>query len=259
MAAHEKFKRKMPGRIIGVSVDADGNPAMRMALQTREQHIRREKATSNICTAQVLLAVMAAMYAVYHGPDGLRRIAERIRGSATTLAIGLRRLGHLVVHECFFDTLLVSPQGGSGAGVVDAALQKGINLRLYEDGRVGVALDETVRPRDLDDILSTFAPSGDPGFTAAQLADGAEVEAFPEALARTAPYLEHMVFSRYRSETEMLRYIHRLEAKDLALNISMISLGSCTMKLNATTQMEAVTWPEFGGLHPFAPADQAAG
>jgi glycine dehydrogenase len=259
MAAHDRFRRKMPGRIIGVSVDADGTPALRMALQTREQHIRREKATSNICTAQVLLAVMAGMYAVYHGPDGIREIAERVHGLAATLAEGLRRLGHELVHQVFFDTVRVRTAGITASEVMAAALSRGINLRHFSDGTVGVALDETVRPSDVDDILASFAVAGASVASARELASESQVPGFPEALTRTSPYLEHMVFNRYLSETEMLRYLHRLEAKDLSLNTSMISLGSCTMKLNATTQMEAVTWPEFGALHPFAPKEQAAG
>jgi glycine dehydrogenase len=259
MAAHDTFKRKLPGRIIGVSVDADGNQALRMALQTREQHIRREKATSNICTAQVLLAVMAGMYAVYHGPEGLRRIASRVHGMTTVLADGLRQLGHEVLHDTFFDTIRVRPGGVIASEVMSRALSMGINLRDFGDGTVGVALDETVRPADVDDLFVAFGREQGAEPTAASLAAAADEPAYPQAHARSSPYLEHMVFNLYHSETEMLRYLHRLEAKDLALNTSMISLGSCTMKLNATTQMEAVTWPEFGGLHPFAPLDQAAG
>ncbi len=256
IAAGERFKRKMPGRIIGVSVDAQGRPALRMALQTREQHIRREKATSNICTAQVLLAIMAGMYAVYHGPEGLRRIAARVRSLTATLAEGLRRRGHEVVHGAFFDTLRVRPSGREAAAVMEAARERGINLRSFDDGTVGVALDETVGPDDVDDVLAAFGGEGE---GARSVAAATELPPLPDGLARTSPYLEHPVFNRHHSETEMLRYIHRLETKDLSLNTSMIPLGSCTMKLNATTEMEPVTWPEWSDLHPFAPLNQAGG
>lgn len=259
MAARDEFKRKMPGRIIGVSVDAQGNRALRMALQTREQHIRREKATSNICTAQVLLAVMAGFYGVYHGPEGLRRIATRVHALTSTLAEGVAKLGHTLVHESFFDTLRVRVEGDEGAAVVARALELGINLRLFDDGTVGVALDETVDPDDLDDLFAAFNGGSRPDFSAESIAASSEARAFPQGLARTSGYLEHPVFNSYHSETEMLRYIHRLESKDLSLNTSMIPLGSCTMKLNATSEMVGVTWPEFGGIHPFAPVDQAAG
>jgi len=257
LAAHEDFKRKMPGRIIGVSIDADGNPALRMALQTREQHIRREKATSNICTAQVLLAIMAGMYAVYHGPEGVRAIAQRVHNLAGILAEGLRRLGHQVVHAHFFDTLRVRPEGKTSAQVMKAALDRGINLRDFEDGTVGIALDERALPTDVDDLFSVFGGGGE--VSARALADEEVRVEFPGSLVRTSDYLTHPVFNRYHSETEMLRYIHKLEARDLSLNTSMISLGSCTMKLNATTEMIPVTWPEFSQIHPFAPADQARG
>lgn len=259
MAASERFTRRMPGRIIGVSIDVHGNQALRMALQTREQHIRREKATSNICTAQVLLAVMAAMYAVYHGPKGLRAIAERVRNQTAVLGAGLQRLGHTLAHTGVFDTLRVTPVGRSADDVLEAALSLGINLRDFGDGTVGVALDETVTAADLDDLLRAFNGGEAPGFDAMTLADEVVPEPFAEGLARTSPYLEHPVFNRYHSETEMLRYLHRLESRDLSLNTSMIPLGSCTMKLNATTQMAGITWPEFGALHPFVPADQAEG
>jgi glycine dehydrogenase len=257
LAAREQFKRRMPGRIIGVSVDADGNPALRMALQVREQHIRREKATSNICTAQVLLAIMAGMYAVYHGPKGIRDIAQRIHNLTGILAEGLRRLGHEIVHDLFFDTVRVRPRGSSAATVLQEALRKQINLRDFGDGSVGIALDEAVLPRDVDDLFAVFG--GDGALTAQGLAEeGVRVE-FPGTFVRTSDYLTHPVFNRYHSETEMLRYIHKLEARDLSLNTSMISLGSCTMKLNATTEMVPITWPEFAKLHPFVPADQAKG
>ncbi|MDT8340719.1 MAG: aminomethyl-transferring glycine dehydrogenase [Longimicrobiales bacterium] len=264
MTAREEFTRRMPGRIIGVSVDARGNRALRMALQTREQHIRREKATSNICTAQVLLAIMAGMYGVYHGPAGLRRIARRVHGAAAALARGVEGFGHEVVHAHFFDTLRVRPAGRSAAEVLGAALEVGINLRDFGDGTVGVALDETVSDTDLEDLLRVFGGGAAAGLRLADLAGaGAEGDPssarIPAPLQRTTAFMEHPVFNSYHSETEMLRYIHRLETRDLSLNTSMIPLGSCTMKLNATTQMVGVTWPEFGGLHPFAPRDQAAG
>ncbi|TFH64424.1 MAG: aminomethyl-transferring glycine dehydrogenase, partial [Gemmatimonadales bacterium] len=257
LSAKGSFKRRMPGRIIGVSIDADGNPALRMALQTREQHIRREKATSNICTAQVLLAIMAGMYAVYHGPEGVRAIAQRIHNLAGVLAHGLRRLGHGIVHDCFFDTVRVRPSGVSVEAVLGGALDRRINLRDFGDGTIGIALDEGVLPADVNDLLAVFGGEGK--VTAQELAEeGVSVE-LSDTFVRTSSYLTHPVFNRYHSETEMLRYIHKLEAKDLSLNTSMISLGSCTMKLNATTEMVPITWPEFANLHPFAPADQAKG
>ena len=259
LAASDAFRRKLPGRIIGVSVDADGKPALRMALQTREQHIRREKATSNICTAQVLLAIMAGMYAVYHGPAGIRAIAARVRRLTWLLARGLERLGHTIVHEHFFDTLQVIPSGFTCAEVLSRACERGINLRDFEDGTVGIALDETVRGEDIDDLLAVFRSGGAPAMTAAEVAADCPEPQYPPNLARTSGYLEHPVFNRYHSETEMLRYIHRLETRDLSLNTSMIPLGSCTMKLNATSEMIPVTWPEFGSMHPFAPVDQAEG
>lgn len=257
MATHEDFKRKIPGRIIGVSIDADGNPALRMALQTREQHIRREKATSNICTAQVLLAIMAGMYAVYHGPQGIRAIAQRIHNLTGILAAGLTRIGHEVVHAHFFDTIRVKPAGMTAAEVMKGALDREINLRDFGDGTVGIALDEGVLPDDVDDLFAVFGGGGK--VSARDLAEeGVKVE-FPGALVRTTDYLTHPVFNSYHSETEMLRYIHKLEVRDLSLNTSMISLGSCTMKLNATTEMIPITWPEFTQIHPFAPVDQARG
>ena len=259
LAATDAFRRKLPGRIIGVSVDADGNPALRMALQTREQHIRREKATSNICTAQVLLAIMAGMYAVYHGPEGIRAIATRVRKLTWTLARGLDQLGHMIVHEQFFDTLQVIPSGFTSADILARARERGINLRDFEDGTVGIALDETVRGDDLEDLFAVFRRDDGPELGAGEVAAHIPEPVYPMELARTSSYLEHPVFNRYHSETEMLRYIHRLETRDLSLNTSMIPLGSCTMKLNATSEMIPVTWPEFGSLHPFAPVDQAEG
>ena len=262
LAAKERFKRKLPGRIIGVSVDADGNSALRMALQTREQHIRRGKATSNICTAQVLLAIMAGMYAVYHGPEGLRSIAHRIHRLTATLAAGLRELGHTLVHDRFFDTIQVVPSETPGEEILRRALDVEINLRDYGDGTVGIALDETTRPEDIDDLFAVFSHGGPRGGGVKLSAERMSKEApsaIPKDLARTSPMLEHPVFHRYRSETEMLRYLHRLEGRDLSLNTSMIPLGSCTMKLNATTEMVPVTWRVFGGLHPFAPPEQTDG
>lgn len=262
LAARERFKRKLPGRIIGVSVDADGDPALRMALQTREQHIRREKATSNICTAQVLLAIMAGMYAVYHGPDGLRSIAKRIHQLTATLAHGIRELGHTIVHDRFFDTIQVVPSEMSGDDVLRRALSMEINLRDFGDGTVGIALDETTRPKDIDDLFAVFSHGGPRGGgvkLSTEKVSKSAPSAIPEDLIRTSPILEHPVFHRYRSETEMLRYLHRLESRDLSLNTSMIPLGSCTMKLNATTEMVPVTWRAFAGLHPFAPPDQTEG
>ncbi len=258
MAARESFKRKLPGRIIGVSVDADGNPALRMALQTREQHIRREKATSNICTAQVLLAIMAGAYAVYHGPDGLRTIAQRVRDLTGVLAGGLGLLGHELLTDVFFDTIRVRPDGDAGE-VLDRALQAGINLRDFDDGTLGIALDEVTLPEDVDDLFRVFNGGQAPDFDARSFAEGGGAPRLPDWAARSTPFMEHEVFQRYHSETEMLRYLHRLESRDLSLNASMIPLGSCTMKLNATSQMAGVTWPEFGKIHPSAPEDQAQG
>jgi glycine dehydrogenase len=258
MAARESFKRKLPGRIIGVSVDADGSPALRMALQTREQHIRRERATSNICTAQVLLAIMAGAYAVYHGPDGIRAMATRIRDLTSALAAGLGLLGHELLTDAFFDTLRVRPDRDAG-DVLARALGSGINLRDFGDGTLGIALDEVTRPDDLDDLFLVFNGGDVPDFSARSLAERGGAPDLPEWAARRTAYLEHPVFNTYHSETEMLRYLHRLESRDLSLNTSMIPLGSCTMKLNATSEMAGVTWPELGKLHPCAPLDQARG
>jgi glycine dehydrogenase len=259
-AVKEEFKRLIPGRIIGLSRDAHGNPALRMALQTREQHIRREKATSNICTAQVLLANIAGLYAVYHGPEGLRAIAERVHRATRMCAIGISRLDHEVVHGAFFDTLRIRPANGfDGADIVNrAAVDHGINLRLFENGDVGIALDETVSSADVDDLLRAFAGAGGAvGFSAAELV--AEVAGgYDGPFTRQSPYLTHPVFHEHRSEHEMLRYLKRLENRDLSLAHSMIPLGSCTMKLNATAEMMPITFPGFD-LHPFVPRDQAAG
>ena len=257
-ATREEHKRLMPGRLIGVTVDSGGKTAFRMALQTREQHIRREKATSNICTAQVLLAVMAGMYAVYHGPEGLKAIATYVHDCTRTLAAGLRRLGHRVRHERFFDTLRVDLAGVGAAGLRAAAEDRRINLRYFEDGSIGVSLDETVTPADLDDLLAVFAGGQDLRLSAAALAAELGAADFGD-LARGSAYLTHPIFSRHHSETEMMRYIKKLEAKDLSLTTSMIPLGSCTMKLNAAAELLPLTWPAWGGLHPFAPLSQTGG
>jgi glycine dehydrogenase len=251
MAAKKEFQRQLPGRIVGLSIDATGKPAMRLALGTREQHIRREKATSNICTAQVLLAVMASMYAVYHGPEGLRAIAERIRAMTASLAEGLAANGHRVQDGARFDTVRVWPKDGA-ARALQAALGKGINLRDFGDGSLGVALDETVELADLQELFAAF------GGSPLQLRTDRAAPSLG-SLARTSDYLTHPTFHRYRSEHELLRYIHRLQHKDLSLTTSMIPLGSCTMKLNATTEMYPVSLPGFGQIHPFVPLDQVKG
>ncbi|MGQ0615263.1 MAG: aminomethyl-transferring glycine dehydrogenase [Planctomycetaceae bacterium] len=256
MAAREEHKRQLPGRLVGLSRDADGRPALRLALQTREQHIRRDKATSNICTAQVLLAITASMYAVYHGPRGLRRIAERTRRLTGTLAQGLRALGAELRNAIYFDTLRVKPAGRSAADVLAAARAAGVNLRAFGDGTVGIAFDETTDPEDVRAVHAAFG--GKPGALDVE-ALAARVPGLPAPHARAVDYLAHPVFQRYRSETELLRYIHRLQARDLSLTTSMIPLGSCTMKLNATAEMMPITWPGFAKLHPFAPVDQAQG
>ncbi len=258
IAARQRFQRRMPGRIIGVSVDADGKSAFRMALQTREQHIRRERATSNICTAQVLLAVMAGMYAVYHGPDRLRKIARRVHHLTVCLSRGLEESGHELVHSHFFDTLRVRLSGHTADEVLSRAREAGYNLRSFPDGTVGVALDEKSTPDEVDRLLGVFG-TGAPSLGALEIAARETTDRLPSALRRESGFLEHPVFNRYHSETEMLRYLRRLEARDLSLTASMIPLGSCTMKLNATTQMTPLTWPELSDLHPFAPPDQAGG
>ncbi|MDQ2648991.1 MAG: aminomethyl-transferring glycine dehydrogenase, partial [Actinomycetota bacterium] len=247
-AATDEHIRRMPGRIAGETTDVDGRRGFVLTLQTREQHIRREKATSNICTAQVLLAVMASMYAVYHGPEGLRAIAERTNRQAVRLAAAIRAAGGELVHDAFFDTVAVRVPGRADA-VIAAALAEGINLRRIDADTVGVSVDETTD----DDVLTRAARA-----FGATVPDAAP-SAVPTSLARTSEYLTHPVFSAHRSETEMLRYLRSLADKDIALDRSMIPLGSCTMKLNATTEMAAVTWPEFGALHPFVPVDQAEG
>ena len=247
MATRESYKRQMPGRVIGVSRDADGQPALRMALQTREQHIRRQKATSNICTAQVLLAVVAGMYGAWHGPEGVRGIAERVHGYTTRLAASVARAGHEVVNACWFDTLRIRPNQ-SVETIIGRARELRINLRDFDDGTLGVTLDETVEDQDLTDLLTVFG---------CEAVDGQSP--LSGSMVRTSTYMQHETFRSHQSETQMMRYLHRLASKDLALNTSMIPLGSCTMKLNAAAEMIPVTWAGFGAIHPFAPSDQAAG
>jgi glycine dehydrogenase len=255
IATKTEYARKIPGRIIGVSRDAMGNPALRMAIQTREQHIRREKATSNICTAQALLAIMAGMYGVYHGPQGLTAIAQRIRTMTQTLRAGLVKLGHTIGDELVFDTLRVRPAGRSAGQTLEAARAKRINLRDFGDGTVGISLDETTTREDVASILGAFGggkENVDALVVAAHLA-------IPQAFERSSAFMTHPVFNAHHSETEMMRYIFQLQNRDLSLTHSMIPLGSCTMKLNATSEMVPVTWPEFCNLHPFAPLDQTRG
>ena len=258
LATREAYKRVLPGRGIGVSRDATGKLAYRMAMQTREQHIRRERATSNICTAQVLLAIMAGMYAVYHGPDGLRRIGQRVYGLTAVLAAGLRNLGHWVGEAPFFDTLRVRLHGRTAESVLRAGLERGVNFRAIDAETVGVSLDERTTLAEVDTLLAIFAVPGASTPGAAELAGRIDL-APPAAFARTSAYLTHPVFSAYHSEHDLLRYIHRLQGRDLSLTHSMISLGSCTMKLNATSEMMPISWPGLADMHPFVPRDQAAG
>jgi glycine dehydrogenase len=257
-ATRDDFKRVLPGRIIGISRDRDGRPALRMALQTREQHIRRDKATSNVCTSQVLLAVMASMYAVYHGPAGLRRIAERVHTRTVLLANALRRLRYRLVHDSYFDTICVEVPEWALPRLLDAARARMINLRPLPPTRLCIALDETVTLGDLADLIAVFSLNEALPFMLDDIGVKSE-RAIPAALTRTSSFLDHPVFHQRHSETEVLRYIKRLEARDLSLTAAMIPLGSCTMKLNATTEMMPVSWREFNRLHPFAPRDQAAG
>lgn len=257
-ATLDKFKRSTPGRIIGVSIDRHGNQALRMAMQTREQHIRREKATSNICTSQALLAIMASFYAIYHGPKGLNIIANRIHRFTNILARGLEKLGIEISNESWFDTLTLNV-GNQQKAIQQRALTEGLNLRIVGDKQLGISLDETTEQKDIAQLWEVI--SGDePNFSVSDIDDElAGWSPIPEANRRQSPYLTHPVFNQHHSETEMLRYMKRLESKDIALNHSMIALGSCTMKLNATAEMIPVTWPEFANLHPFAPQDQAQG
>jgi glycine dehydrogenase len=254
-ATKDEFKRQMPGRIIGASIDASGNPGYRMALQTREQHIRREKATSNICTAQVLLSVMAGMYAVYHGPEGLKKIAGRIHALTKSLEHGLKMLGIKQLNEFYFDTLKL--EVGDKKIVEHEAIKHEVNFRLFEGNYVGITLDETSTPDDVNTILTIFASATNRRAETLSL-NGQEIN-WPQGWIRTSPFLTHPVFNAHHSEHEMLRYIKRLENKDLSMVHSMIPLGSCTMKLNATAEMIPVTWPEIGNIHPFAPSDQTHG
>jgi len=259
MSCTDAFRRQIPGRIIGVSRDAKGKTAFRLALQTREQHIRREKATSNICTAQVLLAVMASMYGVYHGPDGLKQIATRVRAYTAVVATGLGKLGYAVRKGTYFDTLRIDVDAHKAATILARAVERGLNLRRYDDG-LGLSCDETTTHADVHALLDAFAANhAELPFDVVDLVKEATLPELPSGVARASAYLTHPTFSRYHAEHEMLRYINRLQAKDLSLTTSMIPLGSCTMKLNATTEMIPVTWPEFGRMHPFAPADQWGG
>ncbi|KAM7510844.1 hypothetical protein LguiB_009719 [Lonicera macranthoides] len=257
LATSHEYKRIMPGRIIGVSVDSSGKPALRMAMQTREQHIRRDKATSNICTAQALLANMAAMYAVYHGPEGLKTIAQRVHGLAGTFAVGLRKLGTVEVQGLpFFDTVKITC--ADSQKIADAAYKSEMNLRILDKNTITVSFDETTTLEDVDELFKVFASGKPVPFTAASIAPEVK-DILPPGLVRESPYLTHPIFNSYHNEHELLRYIHKLQSKDLSLVHSMIPLGSCTMKLNATTEMMPVTWPSFANMHPFAPTEQAEG
>ncbi len=251
IATKDAYKRQMPGRMIGISKDVHGRHALRLALQTREQHIRRDKATSNICTAQVLLAIMASMYAVYHGAAGLQRIAKRVNLLTSVLAQSLESLGHKISHQAFFDTIRVELKGASIDEIKHRAAAKQINSRYLEDGAIAISLDETVSKQDLLDLIAIFSED-ELGITDSQFV-------IPNFLIRNSPYLTHPVFNSYHSESELLRYIHRLQAKDLSLTTSMIPLGSCTMKLNATSEMLPLSWTEFGNIHPFVPLAQTQG
>jgi glycine dehydrogenase len=265
LSTRDEHKRQMPGRLIGVSRDARGKLAYRLTLQTREQHIRRDRATSNICTAQVLLAIMAAMYAMYHGPEGLRRIARRVHGWTAVLARGLSMLGHRLRGERYFDTLHVDPQGLSASEIVARAEARRMNLRRHADGSLGISLDETTSEADVRDLLACFASGSAPAQAQPPTIDALLGEldearlALPAPLGRQSEFLTHETFHRYHAEHELLRFIHRLQERDLSLTTSMIPLGSCTMKLNATSEMLPVSWPEVGRLHPYAPAEQAEG
>lgn len=255
-ATRDAFKRQMPGRLVGVSKDVRGRPALRLSLGTREQHIRRDKATSNICTAQALLANMAMAYAAYHGPVGLKAIASRVHRLTALLAAGARRLGHTVVSASFFDTLTIRLEGVTAAEVHRVAAQYRINLRCVDSAHVGISLDEVVTTAEVQTLLWILRGGNEPGFDLAALTEGNGV---PASLGRTSAYLGHPVFNRHHSETEMLRYLRRLESRDLSLCHSMIPLGSCTMKLNASSEMFPVSWPEFANIHPFAPLSQTRG
>ncbi len=249
MACSDKLKRKMPGRLIGVSLDTRGKPGYRLALQTREQHIRRDKATSNICTAQVLLAVMASMYAVYHGPDGLKQIAKNVHTKAQALASSLKSAGITVINNAFFDTITI--KSDQAQAIYQKAIDAGFNLRIIDEYHLGISVDETTEWNDIESLCACFGASLEKS--------GSDSPAWPAELSRDTSFLTQPAFNSFHSETEMLRYLKRLESKDLALNESMIALGSCTMKLNATSEMMPLSWPEVGSLHPFIPADQSIG
>lgn len=253
-AAKDEFKRSIPGRIIGISIDAKGNRALRMALQTREQHIKREKATSNICTAQALLANMAAMYAVYHGPDGLKQIAMRVAGFTRTLGMALQQIGYRLISSHFFDTIVIDTE--KKAAIQQKAASLRLNFRYFEKGLIGITLDETTDADTILQIASCFDVAIDP---VSSLSQEEALASIPAALQRKSTFLTHPVFNTHRSESQMMRYIKQLENRDLSLNTSMISLGSCTMKLNAATEMMPLSWPEWSSIHPFAPAEQAKG
>jgi len=258
-AVRDEHRRLLPGRLVGVSKDAEGRAAYRLSLQTREQHIRRDKATSNICTAQVLLAILASMYAVYHGPEGLRRIARRVHGMTQILAEGLARLGWRVDPGPFFDTLRVRLGKDAAARVLAAAQRRKLGLRDFGDGSIGIALDEAVTPTDLENLIGCFALDTALDLSFEELSAPWAESDYDAPHARTGEFLTHEVFRAHRSEHEMLRYLTRLAAKDVSLAQSMIPLGSCTMKLNGTSSMLPVTWPEFARMHPFAPREQALG
>ncbi len=257
IATRDQFKRHLPGRLVGVSHDAEGRPAYRLALQTREQHIRRDKATSNICTAQVLLAVIAAMYAVYHGPNGLRAIAQRVHDFAAKLAQGLLQVGFKIAHENFFDTIRLELEQGSSRDLSERAARAGCNLRAVSDHAISIALDETTTDSDIETLMSIFRGTAVRDYADENL-DSTSFR-IPQSAIRNSPFLTHPVFNTYQSETEMLRYLRRLESRDLSLCHSMIPLGSCTMKLNATAEMFPISWPNFATLHPFAPDSQTSG
>ncbi|MCI0732492.1 MAG: aminomethyl-transferring glycine dehydrogenase [Methylococcaceae bacterium] len=256
-ATRDAFKRQMPGRLIGVSVDRFGQPALRMALQTREQHIRREKATSNICTSQVLLAILSSFYAIYHGPEGLRQTAGRVHRYAVLLAAGLKKMGHQVLSEPFFDTLTVHVPG-QARKIAAHAREAGINLRIFDANRLGISFDETITQHEIRSLWRVFSKTLEQTFDIQEM-DQSEPEPIPESLLRRGRILSHPVFHRYHCETEMMRYMRRLARKDIALDRSMIPLGSCTMKLNAATEMQALSYREFSAMHPFVPLDQAQG
>ncbi len=252
-ATKDEFKRSMPGRLIGVSKDSQGNPGLRLSLQTREQHIRRDKATSNICTAQVLLAVISSMYAVYHGPEGLKDIATRIHKFTSILADALKSSGFTISNDTFFDTITIQA-GAKAKDILNRARSERINLREYKDGRIGIALDETVNSDDIKDLFKIFEVKNTD--IEKLFSNSGNIS---DSFKRNTPYLTHPVFQSFHTETKMLRYIRKLESRDLSLTTSMIPLGSCTMKLNASTEMYPVTWPEFGAIHPFAPSEQTKG